>query len=275
MDYFKLPNSIFDFNLNATEISVAAVLFSSATFKSNSKHCLFATVKQATVAKKLGIKCTSTVSHAIDRLVDVGIVLTVKRNKKRNGYLGTHTYGLPLVNTKYSKVPRALFKCHLRPVQLRMALYLNKCIDAKLQSCWNSYNDIANRLHLSRSSVINTIRQLVQAGIIICRKVKKSNGSFSDNHYAIGKFFNKKPKIRKKRRLPVLAVPTTHIIISLIKHLIYLNNTTLCSTCQDLFKNYLGARFKEDCNFYFFTRGSPKNSSSIYITHRYSHRKKN
>lgn len=251
-NYFKLPNSIFTQKLTSTEVAVAAALYSARTgYRAADGHIVV--IKQSTICKNTGIKCTETVCNAINRLSLLGIIKRIKRRYKRNGHLGTYQYTLSF-SGKYSTVDRNVFKLGLSPALLRVYLFLNKCIDKKLNRCWNSYKDIAEQLSMARSRVIEIVKTLVGKGLIQCKKIIKSNGCYSDNHYSII------PQREKTKKRELVALEMQPVLISyplaLSKYFTLFYNKRLCAFCQGFLR----------C-FFCFIRGSPKNWVSPYITH--------
>lgn len=75
LNYFYLPNSVFDYGLSANEIGVLAVLYAAA--RNNVVQ-----ISQKTIAEKLGIKKEETVSRCIRKLCGCGFILAQKRPVK-------------------------------------------------------------------------------------------------------------------------------------------------------------------------------------------------
>lgn len=262
LSYFKLPNTVMELKLSSTEVAVAAALYAARTaYKSSNGYIV--TIKQSTLCERTGIKCKATVCNAINKLSLLGVITNIKRRYKSNGQLGTYQYTLAFVG-KYSIVNRKVLSYGLSPALLRVYLFLNKSISKKLKHCWNSYKDISEKLNMSRSRVIELVKELISKGLIICNKITKSDGSYSDNHYSISDYEQQNKKNTKKKGLKTLAKfssPISHQ--ALIKHLILLYNSGLTLTCQA--KGWF---------IFYFIRGSPKNIHSIYNTHYNTHRKR-
>lgn len=179
-NYFRLPNFVFDYKLSSTELAVATVLYSLKS-RNNKKHIV--KIKQENICNISKIKSKITVAKAIKKLMSVGIIKWVKRSKKLDGHLGTYTYCLADVTGKYTKIQRNIFKSGLSVSELKVFLLINKCIDTKTGKCWNSYNDLASKLYMSRSRVIEIVKALIGKGFLLVKKVIKKDGSLSDNHY--------------------------------------------------------------------------------------------
>ena len=177
--YFKLPNDILTIGLTPNELKVAVCLYS-CIFGSSKAVC----VKQATIARKCGIKKLDTISNIICRLQRKGVIERVSRPHKANGQLGTYIYKLKeIASTGFFKVKRYILG-KLSGVQLRMYLFICRAVTKK-NDMWNSFNDISRYLQIARGKVITTINELVSLGLISKRRVLKKDGSFSDNHYSV------------------------------------------------------------------------------------------
>lgn len=177
--YFRLSNSILDYGLTPNELKVAICLYS----------CVFnnrfnVQIKQKTIATKCGIKKLETIANIICSLQIKGIIERIHRPHKSNGWLGTYIYKLKEIPLKgYFKVKRYILG-KLNGVQMRMYLFICRAVTKK-NDMWNSFNDIARALQISRNKVIATINELVRLGYICKFKVIKGDGSYSDNHYSI------------------------------------------------------------------------------------------
>ena len=75
LNYFYLPNSVFDYGLSANEIGVLAVLYASA--RNN-----IVQISQKNIAEKLGIKKEETVSRCIRMLCGCSFILSSERPVK-------------------------------------------------------------------------------------------------------------------------------------------------------------------------------------------------
>lgn len=254
-NYFRLPNFLFDYKLSSTELAVASAMYSVYSNSKAQSHIV--KIKQSTICELTNIKCLKTVSRALNTLEAMGIIKWKKRSKKDNtGKLGTYQYGLQSVGNRYTFINRKIFNKSLSASELRMYLFICKCIDNKRKMCWNSYNDISTKLSMARSRVIELIKQLVNKGLLITKKIKAHNGGYSDNHYILANL-NEFVKI-KKRKPTVFTAPLTfqnafkNILVYYTKLEIYI--------CQEQNKNFLR-------HFYFFIRGSPKKYYSTNRTH--------
>ena len=191
--YFKLGNDIFDCGLTPNELKVAVCLYSCVF-----RGCYIIKIKQKTIAEKCCIKKLETVANIICSLQRKGIIQSVSRRQKANGLLGTYIYRLKTIPSKgYFKVKRYILG-KLSNAQLRMYLFICRCLIPKKNDMWNSFNDIARALQIGRGKVISTINELVQLGFIRKLRILKSDGSYSDNHYS----FSEPEQLIKKEESP-------------------------------------------------------------------------
>lgn len=248
MSLFRLPNFLFEYKLSSAETAVAAAMYSvHSAAGTGSTHIV--KIKQQTICELTGIKCLKTVSKALNVLAAIGVIKWKKRSKKANtDKLGAYKYGLTAVKGTYTLVDRKIFRRGLKAAEIKMYLFICKCIDRHKQLCWNSYNDIAEKLSMSRSRVIELIRLLKNKGLIITKRVKNKAGGDIDNHYMLADL-NKKVKI-KKRKPTVFTPPLT---FKNTKNILVYYSKLANYICQEKNKKF----FYVFLNF-FTTRGSPK-----------------
>ena len=208
MSLFKLSNHIFKLGLDAQELSVYAYLCSLPASGFTLQGAAVISVKQRTIALNCGIKSPVTIAKAIDRLREKGLVDYLERTKKANGHYGAYCYAVSKqpTDTGYFTVDRHVFGM-LVPRQMLVYLFLCKSFSTVLHDCWNSYNDISARIGMKRESVIQTIRELIELGLIVRmqRRSKENRRVFVDNHYSIVRFEvghirARMPKIRQAAR---------------------------------------------------------------------------
>lgn len=183
LNHFKMPNDIF--SLTATECAVLSALYSvHSTFFINgsTRRCLC--IKQAKIAEKCGLSSIAAVRKAIKSLCNKGFLRIIRRNLKRDGNLGTFSYSLPVLTKGYFFVPRHVMG-KLRPSAMKAYLFICKSIQSVKRFAWNSYTDIAEKLGCSRVTAIRLIRQLADMKLIVKSKIRKEDGSYSDNHYRL------------------------------------------------------------------------------------------
>ena len=265
-DLFKMPNDIFQAPLNATELTVLAAVYSLRS-RTVSRGKKYIKVNQKSIAALCGFKSTKTVSNAVNKLVRLGYIERIDRYYDDYKKLGSFVYTVPVIRGRaYFFVNRRFFKYHLSAAQTRMYLYCCKCAESRSMRFWNSYNDICSALHLKRSAVVQTIKELVIFGLLKKYKVRKKDGSYSDNHYKVVALKPPKRKIMRKKRRSRLALGFFRCC--------------LCAayTTSNKKHKYIINQISEKVNtspIIFFSRGSPKICRSLYSTHFYTNRKKN
>ncbi len=251
-DLFKMPNDIFSAPLNATELMVLAAVYSLRS-RSVYKGRKYVKVNQKTIASLCGLKTTATVSKAINKLLLLGYIERIDRYYDDYKKLGSFVYTIPVIRGRaYFFVNRRFFKYHLTAAQTRMYLYCCKCADSRSKRFWNSYNDICSALHLKRSAVIQTVKELIVLGLLKKYRVRKKDGSYSDNHYKV--IALKPPRIRRKRkRRSRLALDFSHA-----------NITCVYSSIKYIL-NHKSKKVNTLRIYFFDLRGSPKIFSSLLV----------
>lgn len=145
LDYFKLPNYIFAADLTHNEFAVLVYLISLHT-NIHSKTGDYKRVRQTTIAHSCGIKTAQTVSRIIKSLHEKGFISHIIKAYRPDNLIGTYTY---VLNTEklcgeYTPIKRSVFTRNLNAKQLKVYLYLLKCIDKKLRYCWNSFSVVCH-----------------------------------------------------------------------------------------------------------------------------------
>ena len=191
MSVFRLSNHIFELGLDAQELSVYAYLCSLPGSGKTLQDAAVIWAKQRTIAANCGIKSPVTVAKTIDRLREKGLIDYLVRQYKANGHRGAYWYAVTKhpTDSGFFMVDRHVFGM-LVSRQMLVYLFLCKSFSTVLYDCWNSYNDIAEQIDMKRESVIQTIRELVELGLIVRmqRRSKKNRRVFVDNHYSIVRF---------------------------------------------------------------------------------------
>lgn len=191
MSVFRLSNDIFKCGLRAQELAVYVYLCSLPSSGSTLQGAAIISVKQRTIAANCGIKSPVTIAKTINRLREKGLVDYLDRNKKANGHYGTSCYAVikPQMDNGFFPVDRHIFGM-LIPRQMFVYLFLCKSFSTVLQDCWNSYNDIAAQIGMKREVVVQTVRELVELGLIVRmqRRSKENRRVYVDNHYSIVRF---------------------------------------------------------------------------------------
>ena len=259
-ELFKMPNTIFDMNLSATELTVLTAMYSLRGVCYKNKK--YVRISQKAIATMTGLT-PRTISRIIDKLNRLNLILEVRRYFVDEHKLGTYHYTLPVVKYNYFFVSRRIFKLSnkLTASELRMYLYCCKCADSRTMQFWNSFNDICNQLNLHRSSVIATLKSLIKKGLISRYRVKKKDGSYADNYYQINTILIRKPKIQRKKRRRYssrLSIFPFRFVLGIFK--------SYKSIVHNLHKTV---------KCFSLSRGSPKIYTSVRSTHLHTIRKKN
>ncbi len=227
MSIFRLSNNIFALRMDAQEVTVYAYLCSLPASGFTLQGAAVISVKQRTIAANCGIKSPVTVSKTIDRLREKGLVDYLERGTKANGQRGTYSYAVTVQQTDkgYFTVDRRVFGM-FSPRQMLVYLFLCKSFSTVLYDCWNSYNDISAQTGLKRETVVQTIRELVELGLIV-RMQRRSKGNrrvYVDNHYSIVRFEvgHIRAKMPKMRSAPEKA------------DIIMLHPAALCRICPEV-----------------------------------------
>ena len=263
---FKMPNDIFT-KLTASEIRVLAVLYSIRS-RSIYRGYKYIKVKQVQIARLSGFNSTQTISSAINKLCLYGYIKRIDRNYVDYKKLGTYTYTIPVLEKDYFFVDRQFLRYKLSSAQVRMYLFFCKTAVSRNKTSWNSFNDIAHALNIKRSSVIKTVQELVAIKLIRKLRVKKKDGSYSDNHYKVVsiQFF----EIKKKRHRKSVFAPQSDVN----SHYSIRANLSVPYTCILMDKNGF-VKGNEKYFYFIFNRGSPKFCNSIISTHFNTFRRKN
>lgn len=195
LSYIKLPNEILEMKLTAKEL---AVIFYLSSIYASGRDTVC--VKQSTIAKKCGIKTTQTVSKITSALSDKGLIIC-RRCLYDNNSTGMiyYTLKLPKASKGYFSVQRHILNEQLSPVQLRAYLFICRSLSPSLGRCWNSYNDLAKLIGISRSKAIEIVAQLVSKNVIRKQKIKTRSNKrvYGDNHYTVVCYVPHRP-IRKR-----------------------------------------------------------------------------
>lgn len=262
---FKMPNDIFGGKLSAGEIKVLAALYSLRS-RSIYKGKKYIKVKLAVIARICGFSSERTVASAIAKLSMYGYIEEVRRYYSDYHKLGAYVYTLPVLSKNYFFVDRQVFKHKLSSAQFRMYLFFCKAANSADRRSWNSFNDIADALKIKRTAVIQTIGELVTMKLIRKYRVKKKDGSFSDNHYKVVslKFSH---KFSRKRKRPCR---------SLLRQGLYIcNKLAYASSFTSVKHSSAFVKRKKGNSLFFTARGSPFFCRSYDSTHFITNRKKN
>ena len=251
MSLFKLSNQIFKQGLGVKELCVYAYLCSIHATEQTLEHQGIVHVKQSTIGEKCGISSVQTVKKVMDRLVEKGLVTQLQRSVKHGGYKGTYYYSikqLPLTGGYFFVERKALRQ--LTPRQMFVYLFICKSWDAKINDCWNSFQDISEQTGMKREVVIQTINELRQMHCIVRlhRRSEENRHVYVDNHYQVIQYVTGRIKGKIKERL---------------YRQYNRSSVSTCECSQNLNNQYTTERRKSQdlLPIIFLARGSPKNES--------------
>lgn len=253
LNYVKISNRLLDLELSNAELSVIVYL---ATIHSNvvsKSGTTWIRVKQSTIAQKCNIKSVQTISRVISSLATRGLV-KVARVTKDDNKLGTTCYSLslPSIAEGYFPIDRRVFRQGLlSPRQLRVYLYICRCIDSNIGYCWNSYNDLAKLISMKRSDVIDIVSELIRMRYIHKQRIKRRDNRrvFADNRYSLIVYVL--PSLYRRNKKIEAALSNSQITQKILIALYAMNYNGKNNTCQ-VFLNKIaeGKLFK-------LSRGSP------------------
>lgn len=261
---FKMPNDIFGGKLSAGEIKVLAALYSLRS-KSVYKGNKYIKVNQAVIARICGFSSERTISSAIAKLSLYGYIKEIRRYYADSHKLGAYVYTLPVLSKNYFFVDRQIFKHKLSSAQFRMYLFFCKAANSSNKRSWNSFNDIANALGIKRTAVVQTVKELITMKLIRKYRVKKKDGSFSDNHYKVVAL-KYSYKFRRKKKRPHRSLLRQGLSVCTVA---YPNSSISVN------HSYAFVKRKTKDFLFFAARGSPFFCRSYDSTHFITNRKKN
>ena len=109
--------------------------------------------------------------------------------------LGSYVYAIPVIRG------RAFFFVNRRFLRFGLTA-AQECICTAVSAltaalcAFGTAIIISSALHLKRSAVVQTLKELVSLGLIRKYRVRKKDGSYSDNHYKV--VVLKPPRIRRR-----------------------------------------------------------------------------
>lgn len=219
------------------------------------------TVKQSTLARLSGLS-VPTIKRALSKLSANGFVSFATRSHRADGKLGVTLYYINknVSESRYFCVERKA----LSQISSSKAFYVY-CLCCKLaitsqgelhNSFFHSYSDIAallisNGLSVSRSATINIIKELVSLNLIRRKRVRCSQGDYTDNKYTVVPFIVGRIKKKGIKKVRVCSQHTRTTSITSSKKVIVLNVEDIVTHSEKNVK-------PPTKNYYFFVaRGSP------------------
>lgn len=193
--YYYLPNSLVEKKMLPSDFAVAAFLYSIAQAYGNKNlYGIYVKVKQTTIAEACGISVES-VARATKRLITSGVIISRERCVKANRHLGTYTYTLAEIGSRFFRVDRKAAK-RLTAKELRCYCAFCKCKQNSSKMFFHSYSDLAKMLGMKRSELMAIVDKLISLKVIHKRYQVTSCGDFGENRYYVFEFVT--GHIRKK-----------------------------------------------------------------------------
>lgn len=196
--YFYIPNSLIETKMLASDLSVAIYLYSVGQAYGNQNLLgLTAKARQQTIASACKMSVES-VSRAVKRLQERGIIIAKERRINRKGHLGTYTYTLKAIAGKYFRMCRSVAKL-LEPKELRIYALMCKLKDSISNMFYHSYSDLAKMIGIGRSEIIKLIKRLIDLNVVHRLHQRTRLGDFGENRYYI--FRRVKGCIKRRRNV--------------------------------------------------------------------------
>ncbi|WP_312641522.1 helix-turn-helix domain-containing protein [Hydrogenoanaerobacterium sp.] len=151
--YIKLPDAVFNFNLNATELMVYTALQKHANIFG---RCI---VKHSTIAQLIGAS-TGTVSRATRALESKGLIFIHACRNKKTGDQIANGYTLESFTGGYTKLPANIHAYKLPKSVFKVYVYFLKCRCEKSLQAVPSLSQMVSVLHMSKRTVIDAVNYL-------------------------------------------------------------------------------------------------------------------
>ena len=197
--YFYIPNSLIETKMLSSDLAVAIFLYSVGQAYGNENLLgLAVKVKQETIAAACSMSVES-VSRAVKRLQERGIIIAKERRINRKGHLGTYTYTLKAIAGKYFRMCRSVAKL-LEPKELRIYALMCKLKGSISNMFYHSYSDLAKMIGIGRSEIIKLIKRLIDLNVVHRLHQRTRQGDFGENRYYI--FRRVKGCIKRRRNVP-------------------------------------------------------------------------
>ena len=197
--YFYIPNSLIETKMLSSDLAVAIFLYSVGQAYGNENLLgLAVKVKQETIAAACSMSVES-VSRAVKRLQERGIIIAKERRINRKGHLGTYTYTLKAIAGKYFRMCRSVAKL-LEPKELRIYALMCKLKGSISNMFYHSYSDLAKMIGIGRSEIIKLIKRLIDLNVVHRLHQRTRLGDFGENRYYI--FRRVKGCIKRRRNVP-------------------------------------------------------------------------
>lgn len=184
-NYFKLPNAVLENSLNTSSLKVISYLYSLMYHRKSAK----VKIRQITIAERCSLS-VATVKRCISTLEVKGFIIHKSRSVKRNGYLGTYTYTLLPVGSKYFTVERKAFnmlqgKSYMLYLLMSKLKVTDKNCEIPTESFFHSLSDLSELTGYKRSEIMQLIKILCNKMMIWKSRRITRYGDHSENHYFV------------------------------------------------------------------------------------------
>lgn len=203
----RVPNSIFDYKLKATELAI--VLYFLAIKPSSNGYF---EVTQDKISLKTNLSVTA-IKNAV-KILEQKKLLQVKRTKRYGRYLTSkYKLNIKVGNKNFFCVSKDIlkFKREITVHTLQVYLYLRKCANSD-DMAYPSLKKMSKELEISKTTVIKAKKVLESLGLLKKLNYIKKDKSYGCSHHKIklnvvkkGKF-NKVYKIIKDKELVYLKI---------------------------------------------------------------------
>lgn len=257
--YFYIPNSLIETKMLASDLSVAIYLYSVGQAYGNQNLLgLTAKARQQTIASACKMSVES-VSRAVKRLQERGIIIAKERRINRKGHLGTYTYTLKAIAGKYFRMCRSVAKL-LEPKELRIYALMCKLKGSVSNMFYHSYSDLAKMIGIGRSEIIKLIKRLIDLNVVHRLHQRTRQGDFGENRY----YIFKRVKGFIKRRRNVFTVRSFQRVLNHYTRTSAIKTASL-SYIYHIFFSLSSGKRRKYAVFLFYRRGGVRFDGSYVI----------
>lgn len=243
MQFFKMANQIFDYQLSPNGFKVYCLLISR-------KNCLDASIlSYQAIADGCGID-SKTARRAVDELVNRELV--VKEHRYNILGYAKNKYTVKSLSGKWFKIEYKLLREKMYSSDFMVLCYIKNRMFEGLQEAFPSLSTIAKDTGISRSRVAVAIRFLREHTYLnrVKRRYKKTK-AHRQNRYLFFRLQSKKKEARSAKRASFkkLIIKKSYFLIHIIE------------------------RRAKNVKLFFHSRGSPKIPQQCLDPHRYTIKK--
>ena len=257
MKIMRIPNSFLTDFTRPADLKLACVFYS-LIHRHTQRNMLgyVVTVKQETLAALCGCS-PATVKRSASVLRSFGFIKSQKRTHMGER-LGTYTYVIAQYNISrnYFNMDKRLIR-RVNGQAFRVYAMFCKLADSKNRTFFQSLNDLAGILSMSKNEIIKAVKQLISLKLIRKRCKKTSVGDYTDNTYTVC-IYVRNGGIHKK-----ITAPVTRLLSAF---------SSCPNVCEIYFIYSIADKKKNVKHFsknnlkkrrFYFTKGSIKNELSI------------